>query len=180
VAASEFFHGGIYEMVREGKSLSTAEMIEEYKKWIEDYPIISIEDGLEQNDWDNWVKMESEIGNRVMNIGDDFLVTNVQRLNKAIETKAANAILIKLNQIGSLTETVAAIKLAQKANWRAIVSHRSGETCDSFIADLVVATGCGFIKSGSMSRSERTEKYNQLLRIEESLDNNVIFGGNLK
>lgn len=180
VAASEFFHGGVYDMVREGKTLSTTEMIDEYKVWIDEYPIVSIEDGLNQNDWENWPKMQTEIGNRVMNVGDDFLVTNVDRLQKAIETKAANAILIKLNQIGSLTETVAAIKMAQKAGWKAIISHRSGETCDSFIADLVVATGCGFIKTGSMSRSERTEKYNQLMRIEESLDNMSVFGGNLK
>jgi len=169
VAASEFYASGIYDMKREGKALSTEEMIAEYQAWIDEYPIMSIEDGLDQNDWDNWPKLEEVLGGRVMNVGDDFLVTNTERLKKAIEGKCANAILIKLNQIGTLTETVNAIKMAQAAGWKAVVSHRSGETCDSFIADLVVACGTGYIKTGSLSRSERVEKYNQLMRIEEEL-----------
>ncbi len=176
VAASEFFHSGVYEMTREGKTLSTEEMINEYQQWIDEYPLISIEDGLEENDWDNWPKMEEKIGNKVMIVGDDFLVTNIKRLSKAIELKAANTILIKLNQIGTLSETIAAIKMAQKAGWKAIVSHRSGETGDTFIADLAVATSCGYIKTGSLSRSERVEKYNQLMRIEDELDNLSVYG----
>lgn len=176
VAASEFYASGIYDMQREGKALSTEEMIAEYGQWIDEYPIMSIEDGLDQNDWDNWVKLEEAIGERVMNVGDDFLVTNTDRLKKAIENKCANAILIKLNQIGTLTETVQAIKMAQDAGWKAIVSHRSGETCDSFIADLVVACGTGYIKTGSLSRSERVEKYNQLMRIEEQLGDGCGYG----
>jgi len=176
VAASEFYRGGIYDMTREGKTFSTDELIAEYKTWIDSYPIVSIEDGLEQNAWDDWPKLQKAIGNQVINIGDDFLVTNVDRLRQAIETKSANAILIKLNQIGSLTETIEAIKTAQAAGWKAVVSHRSGETCDSFIADLVVACGTGYIKTGSLSRSERVEKYNQLMRIEEELTGNCHFG----
>ncbi|HPN67419.1 MAG TPA: phosphopyruvate hydratase [bacterium] len=176
VAASEFYRSGIYDMTREGKTFSTNELIAEYKTWIDSYPIISIEDGLEQNAWDDWPKLQKAIGNQVINIGDDFLVTNVDRLRQAIETKSANAILIKLNQIGSLTETIEAIKTAQAAGWKAVVSHRSGETCDSFIADLVVACGTGYIKTGSLSRSERVEKYNQLMRIEEELTGNCHFG----
>jgi enolase len=176
VAASEFFENGIYDMRREGRTFSTDELIAEYQNWISKYPIISIEDGLQQNDWDNWPKLQTAIGEKVMNIGDDFLVTNVERLAKAIENKAANAILIKLNQIGTLSETVKAIKMAQDAGWQAIVSHRSGETVDSFIADLVVACGTGYIKTGSLSRSERVEKYNQLMRIEEELGENCHYG----
>jgi enolase len=176
VAASEFYSAGIYDMKREGKAFSTDEIIQEYLKWIDQYPIISIEDGLDQNDWDNWPKLQTAIGEKAMNVGDDFLVTNVERLNKAIENKCANTILIKLNQIGSLTETVKAIQMAQKAGWKAVVSHRSGETCDSFIADLVVACGTGYIKTGSLSRSERVEKYNQLMRIEEELGENCQYG----
>jgi len=176
VAASEFFQNGVYEMKQEGKTLSTGELIAEYQSWIDDYPIISIEDGLQENDWDNWPLLQSSIGKKVMNVGDDFLVTNVKRLQQAIDSKAANAILIKLNQIGTLTETVQAIKTAQENGWRAIVSHRSGETCDSFIADLVVACGTGFIKTGSLSRSERVEKYNQLIRIEEELGSKCRYG----
>ncbi len=176
VAASEFYSGGIYDMKREGKALSTEEIIAEYQDWIDKFPIVSIEDGLDQNDWDHWPKLQEAIGEQVMNVGDDFLVTNVEYLQKAIESKSANAILIKLNQIGSLTETVDAIKMAQKAGWKAIVSHRSGETCDSFIADLVVACGTGYIKTGSLSRSERVEKYNQLMRIEEELGDKCEYG----
>lgn len=175
-AASEFFHGGVYDMQKEGKVFSTEELIALYEQWIENYPIVSLEDGLEQNAWDYWPVLEEKIGHRVMNIGDDFLVTNTKRLQKAIENKAANAILIKLNQIGTLTETVEAIKMAQKSGWKAIVSHRSGETCDTFIADLVVATGTGWIKTGSVCRSERVEKYNQILRIEEQLGKMGKFG----
>jgi len=176
VAASEFFQNGIYDMVREGKALSTKEIITEYQGWIDQYPIVSIEDGLQENDWDNWPKLEAAIGADVMNVGDDFLVTNVERLQRAIDSKSANAILIKLNQIGTLTETVNAIKLAHQNDWRAVVSHRSGETCDSFIADLVVACGTGYIKTGSLSRSERVEKYNRLMRIEEELGSKCRYG----
>ena len=144
-------------------------MIEFYADWIERYPIFSIEDGLSENDWSNWKKLTERIGDGIQIVGDDLFVTNTERIARGIREKAANAVLIKLNQIGTLTETLEAIQMAHRAGWKAIISHRSGETEDTFIADLVVATGAGQIKTGSLCRSERVCKYNQLLRIEEEL-----------
>ena len=144
-------------------------MMSLWESWIRTYPIISIEDGLDQDDWDGWVEMTKRLGEKIAIVGDDFFVTNVQRLQKGIEMKAANAILIKVNQIGTLSETIDAILLAQKANYKVSISHRSGETCDTTIADLAVATNADFIKSGSLSRSERLAKYNRLLEIEEEI-----------
>jgi enolase len=165
VAASEFFEDGVYKI--EGESRTAQDMIAMYEELCAKYPIVSIEDGLDENDWDGWAEMTAVLGDKIQIVGDDFLVTNPKRLEKAIEKKAANAILIKLNQIGTVSETVQAIQMAQTAGWNCIVSHRSGETCDTFIADFVVGTNAGQIKTGSLSRSERVGKYNQLLRIEE-------------
>jgi enolase len=143
---------------------------------VEKYPIISIEDGLAENDWDGWKTLTKELGERVQLVGDDLFVTNVKFLERGLEQRAANAILIKLNQIGTLSETMAAIQLASSAGWRSIVSHRSGETEDTFIADLAVASGCGQIKTGAPARSERVAKYNRLLRIEEELGGAARYG----
>ncbi|MDO8468305.1 MAG: phosphopyruvate hydratase [Candidatus Peribacter sp.] len=166
-AASEFFEKGIYTV--DGKKLSSPELTKFYDAVCGRYPIVSIEDSHSEDDWDGFKEMQKTMGKKIQLVGDDLLVTNVERLKKAIEEKAANAILIKLNQIGTVSETVDAIELAQKNGWRAIVSHRSGETEDTFIADLAVALGTGQIKTGSASRTDRVCKYNQLLRIEEEL-----------
>ena len=174
VASSEFYHDGIYHF--EGKDMSADEMIAFYKNLISKYPIISIEDGLQEEDWENWKKLNDAIGDKCQLVGDDLFVTNPIRLKKGIESKAANAILIKVNQIGSLTETLRAIKMAQDANYGVIVSHRSGETEDTTIADLAVATNAGQIKTGSMSRTDRMAKYNQLVRIEEELGTHAKYG----
>jgi enolase len=152
-------------------------MIDFYVKWINDYPIISIEDGMAEDDWEGWQLMTKKLGDKIHLVGDDLYVTNVNRLNQGIKTKASNAILIKLNQIGTLTETIAAITMAHQAGWKAIVSHRSGETEDTTIADLSVALNTGLIKSGAPCRSERTAKYNRLLKIEEELGKNARFAG---
>ena len=177
-AASSFYKDGYYILEGEGgKKLSTDEMIEFYKGLVNDFPIISIEDGLDENDWDGFVKMTEELGDKVQIVGDDLFVTNVERIKKGIEKKAANSVLIKLNQIGTLTETLDAIELANKAGWTAVVSHRSGETTDTTIAHLTVALNTGFIKTGSTSRMDRIEKYNELLRIEEILGNQAIYKG---
>lgn len=170
-AASEFYDSKKkqYELKADQKSLSAQELIELEKSWLEKYPIISIEDGLAQDDWDNWVKLTKQLGKKISLVGDDLFVTNVERLKKGIELRVANAILIKLNQIGSLTETIAAIQLAQKHGYKISISHRSGETADTTIADLAVAVNAEFIKTGSLSRSERVEKYNRLLEIEAEL-----------
>ena len=168
VAASEFYADGVYNF--EGKKLTSDEMIEFFDKLSTKYPIISIEDALAEEDWAGWKKLTEKLGNRIQLVGDDLFVTNPERLKRGIEMGAANAILIKLNQIGSLTETLNAIRMAQNANFGVIVSHRSGETEDTFIADLAVATNAGQIKTGSMSRTDRMAKYNQLVRIEEELD----------
>ncbi len=167
VASSEFYRNGIYEF--EGKKLSSDEMVAFYEKLILDYPIISIEDGLAEDDWDGWKKLTSSIGEKCQLVGDDLFVTNPTRLKRGIDAGIANAILIKVNQIGSLTETFAAIKMAQDAKYGVIISHRSGETEDTTIADLSVATAAGQIKTGSMSRTDRMAKYNQLIRIEEEI-----------
>ena len=177
VAASEIFDENKYILKSECKSLSSDQMISYYKNLINKYPIISIEDGLAENDWDGWVSMNEELGSKIQIVGDDLTVTNIDRLKKAIDLKAMNAILIKLNQIGSLTETLEAIDLAKKTNFGAIISHRSGETEDTTIADLAVACGVGQIKTGSASRTDRICKYNQLLRIEENLSNKSKYPG---
>ncbi len=168
-AASELYEDGAYVLKKEGRKLSGAEMVEFYADWVAKYPIISIEDGLAQDDWESWQLLRQRIGERVQIVGDDLLVTNVERLAKGIERKAANSILIKLNQIGTLTETIAAVEMAKRASWTAVISHRSGETEDTTIADLSVALNTGQIKTGAPCRSDRVAKYNQLLRIEEEL-----------
>ncbi len=170
-AASEFYSNGVYEM--QGKKLSSAEMVKYYQSLCEKYPIYSIEDGLDEADHEGWKSLTVALGNKVVLVGDDLFVTNKKILAEGIKNGEANAILIKVNQIGTLTETLEAIDLAYKNNYKAIISHRSGETADSFIADLAVAVGAGHIKTGSASRSDRMEKYNQLLRIEESLKTEV-------
>lgn len=176
-AASEFFENDKYVLRRDSKELTATEMIDFYAWLIEKYPIVSIEDGLAEDDWNNWVQLRQRLGSRIQIMGDDFLVTNVERLQRAIKMDAANSILIKLNQIGSLTETLNAVEMAHRAGWTSVVSHRSGETEDATIADLVVATNGGQIKTGAPARSERVAKYNQLLRIDEELGEAAIFAG---
>ena len=169
VAASELYENGEYNLMSENKAFSSSEMISYLESLVEKYPIISIEDGLDENDWDGWKKLTKSLGQNVQIVGDDLTVTNITRLQKAIDNKSMNSILIKLNQIGSLSETIQAVELARKVNYGAVISHRSGATEDTFIADLSVAMGMGQIKTGSISRSDRVSKYNQLLRIEEHL-----------
>jgi enolase len=176
-AVSELYEDGQYTLRIEGKKLSSEQMVQLWESWVNQYPIISIEDGVAEDDWDGWVALRQAIGDRVQLVGDDFLVTNVERLKKAIEKKAANSILIKLNQIGSLSETIAAIEMAKRAGWTAVVSHRSGETEDTTIADLAVALNAGQIKTGAPARSDRVAKYNQLLRIEEELAETAVYPG---
>ena len=176
-ACSEIYEDGMYNLAREGRKLSSADMVDYWETMANRYPIISIEDGLHEDDWGAWKMLRERIGERVQLVGDDLLVTNVDRLSRAIDEKAANSILIKLNQIGTLTETMAAIQMAQRAGWTAIVSHRSGESEDVTIADLVVATNAGQIKTGAPARTDRIAKYNQLLRIEEELDTMATYAG---
>ena len=171
VAASEFFKNDLYSLTSEGKTYSSEEMIHYLSNLVKKYPIISIEDGLDQSDWDGWRKLNLEIGASVQIVGDDLTVTNIKRLNRAIDEKSMNSILIKLNQIGTISETVQAVQLAKKVGFGAIISHRSGETEDTIISDFSVAMGMGQIKTGSLSRSDRVAKYNQLIRIEEELGN---------
>ncbi len=168
-AATEFFADGMYNLKTEDKKLTSQEMIDLYATWVEKYPIVSIEDGLAEDDWGGASEMMAKLGSRIQLVGDDLYVTNVERLQRGIDQKAGNSILIKVNQIGSITETIAAINLAKQHGMTAIVSHRSGETEDAFIADFVVGAGTGQIKTGSLSRSERVGKYNQLMRIEREL-----------
>jgi enolase len=175
VAASEFFKNGSYTFDK--RTLSSSELVELYAGWSERYPLVSIEDGLDQNDWDGWKALTTRVGNKLQLVGDDLFVTNPERLVRGIDSGIANAILIKLNQIGSLTETLDTIRTATFAGYRSIISHRSGETEDSFIADLAVATNAGQIKTGSLSRSDRVAKYNQLLRIAEQLGDAQIYAG---
>lgn len=177
-AASEFYNSDTQKYGIDGKSLTSQEMVAYYQDLCKRYPIFSIEDPMDQNDWDGWVAMTDALGPTHLIVGDDLFVTNVERLAKGIELGAANAILIKLNQIGTLTETLETIEMAHRAGMSTIISHRSGETEDTFIADLSVAVGSGLIKTGSLSRSERTAKYNQLLRIEEALGPSARFLGN--
>jgi len=176
-AASEVYENGKYVLRKEGRTLGGEEMIDFYQNWVEKYPIISIEDGLAEDDWEAWVLMQERLGDQIQIVGDDLLVTNVERLQEGIERRAANSILIKLNQIGTLTETLAAIEMAKRAGWTAVVSHRSGETEDTTIADLVVATNAGQIKTGAPCRSDRVAKFNQLLRIEEELGGTAVYAG---
>ncbi|MCL2282949.1 MAG: phosphopyruvate hydratase [Fibromonadales bacterium] len=184
-ASSELFDEGKGEGYKFWKSepdklYSAQEMVAKYTDWVKKYPIVSIEDGLDQNDWDGYVDFTKKLGSKTQLVGDDFFVTNPERLSQGIKMKAANAILIKVNQIGTVTETLAAIKMAQKAGYGVISSHRSGETEDSFIADLAVGTGAGQIKTGSLSRTDRICKYNQLLRIEEQLGKKAVYQGKIK
>ena len=176
-ASTEFFKNGKYELEGEGKSLDPTGMVKYYQELCARYPIISIEDGMAEDDWDGWGRITKSLGKTVQLVGDDLFVTNSKRLNQGIEQGVANAILIKVNQIGTLSETLDAVALAHRNAYRAVMSHRSGETEDSTIADLAVATNCGQIKAGSLSRSDRLSKYNQLLRIEEQLGNQAVYAG---
>jgi enolase len=176
-ASSEFYQNGKYVLAREGRTLTPAEMVEFYVKWVDKYPIISIEDGMAEDDWEGWQLITQKLGSRIQLVGDDLYVTNVRRLKKGIDLKASNAILIKLNQIGTLTETLEAIKTARAAGWTAIVSHRSGETEDTTIADLCAGLGTGQIKTGAPCRSERTAKYNRLMKIEGELGKKAKYAG---
>lgn len=176
-AATSFYENGKYVLERDGQTLSATGMVELYAKWVTDYPVLSIEDGLAEEEWDGWRMLTARLGKRVQLVGDDLYVTNLERLQKGIELKASNSILIKVNQIGTLTETMAVVERAQKEGWTAVVSHRSGETEDTTIADLAVATNAGFIKTGAPCRGERVAKYNQLLRIEEELGPSARYAG---
>lgn len=176
-AASEFYKDGMYNLKSENRKLTSTEMVDYYVDLCERYPIISIEDGFAEDDWEGFKLFQKKMGHKVQNVGDDLFVTNVKRLERGIKEKAANSILIKLNQIGTLTETLDAIEMAKRAGFTNVISHRSGETEDSFIADLAVATNAGQIKTGSLCRSERTAKYNQLIRIEEQLEESAIYPG---
>ena len=177
VASSEFYKDGFYELASENKKFTNSEFIQLLKSWKKDYPIVSIEDGLDENDWSGWEELTKEIGNDIQLVGDDLFVTNPKIFQQGIDKNIANAILIKLNQIGTLTETVNTIELASENNYNSVVSHRSGETEDTFISDLSVAYSCGQIKTGSLSRSDRVSKYNQLLRIEEELGDKANYQG---
>ncbi|MFN5060290.1 MAG: phosphopyruvate hydratase [Chloroflexota bacterium] len=168
-ACTELYHDGKYVLEREGRSLTSAEMVEYWANIASKYPLISLEDGLHEDDWAGWALLRQRIGDRVQLVGDDLLVTNVKRLERAIKEQAANSILVKVNQIGSLSESLSAVQMAQRANWTAVISHRSGESEDTTIADLAVATNAGQIKTGAPARTDRIAKYNQLLRIEEEL-----------
>ena len=176
-ASSEFFYDGTYKIGK--KSYTTGELVDFYVDLCKTYPIVSIEDGFAEDDWDSWVEMTKKLGSRLQIVGDDLFVTNTERISKGIQLQCANSVLIKLNQVGSVTETLNAIDLAQKHGWTAVVSHRSGETEDSFIADLVVGTNSGQIKTGAPARSDRNAKYNQLIRIEEELGSNAVYSPNL-
>jgi enolase len=176
-ASSVFYEGGLYHLQTEGREVTSAQMVELYAEWMEKYPIVVLEDGLAEDDWDGWKLLNQKLGEKIELVGDDLFATNVQRISRGSAENAANAVLIKLNQIGTLTETIGAIKMARKAGWGAMVSHRSGETVDTFIADFTVAMGTGHIKSGAPARGERVEKYNQLMRIEEELGQGALYAG---
>jgi enolase len=178
-AASELFdeETRTYNLRKEGKKLTGEQMVAFWKSWVDQYPIVSIEDGLAQDDWESWQLLTREIGDRIQIVGDDLLVTNPERVRKAIKEKAANALLVKLNQIGTLTETIEAVETCHRAGWRAVTSHRSGETEDTTIADLAVALNMGQIKTGAPARSDRVAKYNHLLRIEEELGETAVYAG---
>ncbi len=176
-ASSGFFEDGFYNLRTEGKKVTSAEMVELYADWVRKYPIVVLEDGLAEDDWEGWRLLNQTIGDKIELVGDDLFVTNVERIARGIRENVANAVLIKLNQIGTLSETIAAIEMARKAGWGAMVSHRSGETVDSFIADFTVAMSTGHLKTGAPCRGERVEKYNQLMRIEEELGESAIYAG---
>jgi enolase len=176
-ASSGFYEDGKYNLRTENRKVTSAEMVDLYAEWVKKYPIVVIEDGLAEDDWDGWKLLNKTIGGKTELVGDDLFVTNVERIARGIKENAANAVLIKLNQIGSLTETIAAIEMARKAGWGAMVSHRSGETVDSFIADFTVALATGHLKTGAPARGERVEKYNQLMRIEEELGSKAQYAG---
>ena len=176
-ASSSFYEDGLYHLRTENRKITSEQMVELYAKWVENYPITVIEDGLAEDDWAGWKLLNAALGPKIELVGDDIFVTNVQRLSRGIKENIANAVLIKLNQIGTLTETIEAIEMARKAGWGAMVSHRSGETVDSFIADFTVAMGTGHLKTGAPCRGERVEKYNQLLRIEEELGESGAYAG---
>ena len=176
-ASSSFYEDGEYNLRTENKRLTAQEMVDRFTQLSERYPIISIEDGLAEDDWDGWKTLNQKIGNKIELVGDDLLVTNVKRIERGIAEDVANAVLIKVNQIGTITETISAIKKATDAGWGVIVSHRSGETIDTFISDFTVAMGTGAIKTGAPCRGERIEKYNRLLRIEEELAHAVRYAG---
>ncbi len=176
-ASSGFYEDGLYNLRTEGRKASAAEMVAMYADWVRAYPIVALEDGLAEDDWDGWKLLNRDLGGAIELVGDDLFVTNVERIARGIAENAANAVLIKLNQIGTLTETIAAVELARKAGWGAMVSHRSGETVDPFIADLTVALGTGHLKTGAPCRGERVEKYNQLMRIEEELGGAARYAG---
>ncbi len=176
-ASTELYGDGSYTLAREGRALSTAELVDFWADWADRYPIVSLEDGLAEDDWEGWNALTARLGERVQLVGDDLLVTNTERLARGIRERAASSILIKLNQIGTLTETIEAVEMAQRAGWTAVISHRSGETEDTTIADLVVALNTGQIKTGSMSRTDRIAKYNRLLRIEEELGDAAEYAG---
>jgi enolase len=175
VAATEFFENGKYKF--EGKELTAEQMINYYRELVTSYPLLSIEDPLDEDDWDGWRNLTAQLGDKIQIVGDDLFVTNPERLQRGIESKSANALLVKVNQIGTLSETIAAVTLAHKNNFKSMMSHRSGETEDTTIADLAVALNCGQIKTGAPARSERVAKYNQLLRIEEELAAAAVYAG---
>jgi len=176
-ATSGFYEDGLYNLRTEGRKIASAELVKLWADWVRKYPIAVLEDGLAEDDWDGWKLLNQTLGGQIELVGDDLFVTNVERIARGIAENAANAVLIKLNQIGSLTETIAAIEMARKAGWGAMVSHRSGETVDSFIADLTVAMATGHLKTGAPCRGERVEKYNQLMRIEEELGPVAVYAG---
>jgi enolase len=176
-ASTEFFEGGKYVLTKDGKKLTPSQMIKYWVDWVKQYPIVSIEDGLAEDDWDGWKLLTDRLGKQLQLVGDDLFVTSTARLRQGIERGIANSILVKVNQIGTLTETIDAVRTAQHASYTAVISHRSGETEDAFIADLAVATGAGQIKTGSASRSDRIAKYNQLLRIADELGADQQFPG---
>ena len=177
VASTEFYKKGKYELKGEGKSLTSKQFVDYLEDLVDNYPIISIEDGMDEDDWDGWVALNERVGGKCQLVGDDLFVTNPKRLKKGIEIGAANSILVKVNQIGTLSETLKAVDMAHRAGFTAVMSHRSGETSDTTIADLAVATNCGQIKTGSLARSDRLAKYNQLLRIEEQLGEMAVYAG---
>ncbi|MGB8214608.1 MAG: phosphopyruvate hydratase [Anaerolineales bacterium] len=176
-ASSGFYEDGFYNLRTEKRKVTSAEMVQMYADWVAKYPIVVLEDGLAEDDWDGWKLLNQTLGDKIELVGDDLFVTNVERIARGIQENAANAVLIKLNQIGTLSETISAIEMAYKANWGAMVSHRSGETVDSFIADLTVAMRTGHLKTGAPCRGERVEKYNQLMRIEEELGDAAVYAG---
>jgi enolase len=176
-AASELYQNGAYTLAREGRTLSASQMIDLYAEWIADYPIISLEDGLAEDDWEGWAELTQRLGSKVQLVGDDIFVTNIERLSRGIREGVGNSILVKLNQIGTLTETLAAIEMAKRARYTAVISHRSGETIDTTIADLAVASNAGQIKAGAPARSERVAKYNRLMAIEAELGESARYAG---